>query len=87
LRYHLHCCHIQGIIKVSDALHDWLQTTIITVHLPSGAVDTEDYNTGNIISGSWHNNGHVQGMQNITFFLESNNYSNDPAQYFGDRSL
>jgi hypothetical protein len=67
------------VINANCALHNWLLITGITVYLPPGAVDTEDYNTRNVIPGSRHNNGHVQGMQDIAFRPGSNNYSNDAA--------
>jgi hypothetical protein len=67
------------VTKASCALHNWLRTTNITVYLPPGAVDTKDYNARNVIPASWRNNGHVQRMQDITFRLGSNNYSNDAA--------
>jgi hypothetical protein len=67
------------VIKASCALHSWLRTTSNTVYPPPRAVDTEYYNARNVIPGSWRNNGHVQGMQDTTFRLGSNNYSNDAA--------
>jgi hypothetical protein len=84
---------VDFVIKASCALHNWLQTANITVYLTSGAVDTENYNIRNAIPGSWRNNGHVRGMQDVTFRLGSNNYSNDAASvrdsfadYFVDES-
>jgi hypothetical protein len=70
---------VNFVIKASSALHNWLRTTSIAVCLPPGKVDTEDYATRNVSPGSWRNNGHVQGTQDVTFCLGSNNYSNDAA--------
>jgi hypothetical protein len=64
------------IVKVSCVLHNWLRITP-SKHLPSGCVDIEDHDIGEIIPGSWHNE--VIELSAVSR-LCSNNYSN-PASF------
>jgi hypothetical protein len=56
----LHPDTVDLVIKASCALHNWLRTMCITVSLPPGAVDTEDYNTKSVFPGYWKSSRHVK---------------------------
>lgn len=61
------------IVKASCALHNWLRMTSPKRYFPTGCVDTEDNNTGQIIPGSWREEVTELSSANR---LGSNNYSN-----------
>lgn len=61
------------IVKASCVLHNWLRMTSTKHYFPSGCVDIEDHNIGEVIPGSWRNE--VKELSTV-IRAGSNNYSN-----------
>lgn len=44
---------VTRVVKAAVALHNWLRKTSPTTYTPSGMIDIEDIETGQILPGSW----------------------------------
>jgi hypothetical protein len=69
------------IVKASCVLHNWLRITSSKRYFPSGCVDIEDHDIGEIIPRSWRNE--VTELSTASR-LGSNNYTN-PASLLRDQ--
>lgn len=66
------------VVKASCALHNWLWQTSAKVYFSPRSVDTEDFNTGEIIPGLWH--AEVTPLLNAEVMALQNNYSIEVKQ-------
>lgn len=79
---------IVKIVKTCCALHNWLRRTKLQNKQYEYTVDTEDFETGTVVSGNWRNEPQPLGMQPLPASLSnrSSQRSTDRrdryAQYF-----
>lgn len=55
---------VDKVIYVACSLHNWLRKTNSNTYIPPQAVDREDLNNGNIISGEWRE--HVNSLDSVS---------------------
>ena len=65
---------IDKVIYAACSLHNWLRKTTPNSYIPPQAVDQEDFNNGNIITGEWRE--HVNNLKAVNR-MGSNNYKRD----------
>lgn len=68
------------LVKAACSMHNWLRMTSSRDYFPSGCVDEEDFNTGEIHPGAWRREmttGQFQSVSRRAIGYLSNRYSND----------
>lgn len=69
---------IDKVIYAACSLHNWLRKTNPNTYIPAQAVDREDLNSGNIISGEWRE--HVSSLHSVSQ-IGSNNYKREAEEF------
>lgn len=56
---------VDGVVKATVAMHNWLRLTSPGVYFYRGCVDEEDLDTGTIISGQWRKEVISEGLASV----------------------
>ena len=66
----------EALVKAACAIHNWLRMTSPRKYFPSGCVDEEDMNTGDVNLGTWRQEL-LQPLQSVSREGASNNFTKD----------
>ena len=70
------CSRKKALVKAACAIHYWLRMTSPRKYFPSGCVDEEDMNTGDVNLGTWRQEL-LQPLQSVSREGASNNFTKD----------
>lgn len=66
---------VDGVVKATVALHNWLRLTSPGVYFYRGCVDEEDLDTGTIIPGQWRKEVISEGLASVKEISQQRNPS------------